>query len=507
MKIKLLRLAIWAVGFVSFAFSSVGYAAYNAASETDSLVLGTGFGNDMVLQRHKPIAVYGTAAAGATVAVRFLGQEQVTQAGSSGAWKVRFPATEHGGPYQMMVESPSRKIVLENILIGDVWLCSGQSNMDFQLNSAQTGPEELSKGVGIPNIRLFRRDNLAQTGNFAWDTATLAKVNRNAFFGGQWKLCNEESAKIFSAVGYYFGKAIAESVNVPIGLIQVSVGGSPTESWLDQETIERDTLLARMAKAWATSREVMPWCIERALVNTRHAKTGDQRHPYQPGYNFEAGLASLTSMPIKGVIWYQGESNAHHVQMHEYLFKALVAGWRKKWGYAFPFYYVQLSGIDRPLWPEFRDSQRRLLSEIPRSGMAVSFDLGDSLDVHPTRKKEVGERLAVLALNDSYGKAIVSQGPVVNGAVQKGNTIVVSFSSSSRLLAAGDGVLRGFEVVTTAGSRLAAPAVLVKNRVHITIPDGEKISTVLYAYQPFSRANLVNEAGLPASTFSFKIKK
>jgi sialate O-acetylesterase len=507
MRTRLPRTVIWVTCLVTLAFNFTGFAAHRASADRDSLVLGIGFGNDMVLQRQKPITVYGAATAGATVMVRFLGHEKVTQAGKSGAWKVIFPAVEHGGPYQMTVESSARKIVLDNILIGDVWLCSGQSNMDFQLRNAQTGPEDLRKGVTNSNIRLFKRDNLVQTGNFAWDSLTLAKVNQNAFFCGHWKLCNEESARTFSAVGYYFGKVIAENLNVPIGLIQVSVGGSPTESWLDQETIGRDTLLTRMAKAWTTSPEVMPWCIERASVNTRLSQLAGQRHPYQPGYNFEAGIASLTSMPIKGAIWYQGESNAHHVEMHEYLFKALVAGWRSKWGYEFPFYYVQLSGIDRPLWPEFRDSQRRLLSEIPRSGMAVSFDLGDSLDVHPTRKREIGVRLAVLALKESYGKAIVSQGPVVKSAVQKGKTIVVNFSSAKKLQTSRDSVLRGFEVVTITGSRLMIPAVIMKNRLIITIPDGQEFTSVLYAYQPFSRANLVNEAGLPASTFSIKIKK
>ncbi|MCE6991169.1 sialate O-acetylesterase [Dyadobacter sp. CY323] len=491
--------------FVLLAVLGAGFAnAQNAAD--NQLTLAPVFSDHMVLQRNKPIAVNGTGTAGSVIKVDFANKILHATADGSGKWKVVFPALKHGGPYVISVSAQAQKIVLKDVLIGDVWLCSGQSNMGFALQDAQTGPEELRTGTFNPNLRLLKMGGAISTGNVAWDSATLAKINQYEFFAGNWKTLNKASAASFSAIAYYFGKKITKEENVPIGLIQVALGGSPTESWIDRSLLKQDQQFAGMLGDWQNSATVMDWCRERAAVNTGNAKSRDQKHPFQPGYNFQAGIAPLTNFPISGVIWYQGESNVFNVPLHEQLFEMLVKSWRQRWGYEFPFYYVQLSGIDRPNWPEFRNSQRLLLSKIPNSGMAVSYDFGDSLNVHPIRKTEVGERLALLALHDTYKKNVVANGPIPAKAIVNEETITIEFREKEKLGTRDNKPLIGFEIVTVNGKRVSVNASIKGNEVVLNIPKNERIKTILYAYQPFTHANLYNEAGLPAPTFSMEVK-
>jgi sialate O-acetylesterase len=399
---------------------SIGFSnAQNAA--VSELKLAPVFSDHMVLQRNKPIRIFGKAASGVQVQVNFQDKTLVAKSDESGKWQVIFPVSQAGGPYAITVSANDQKIELTDVMIGDVWLCSGQSNMDFPLRASKTGPDELKSGAFDARIRVMHRAGIASTYNVAWDSVTLAKINRNEYFTGQWEALTTQSAASFSAVGYYFGKKIASHQNVPVGLIQVAVGGSPTESWVDAKRLGQEPELAEIVEDYAHSKYVMDWCRERIGQNLVNATDAKQLHPFQPGYNFQAGILPLTELPIAGVIWYQGESNAHNVDGHARIFETLVSDWRQKWGYPFPFYYVQLSSIERPNWPEFRDSQRKLLTKIPSSGMAVSYDFGDSLDVHPTRKREVGERLASLALRDTYKKQVVAEGPVPEKAtLEKG---------------------------------------------------------------------------------------
>jgi sialate O-acetylesterase len=205
------------------------------------------------------------------------------------------------------------------------------------------------------------------------------------------------------------------------------------------------------------------------------------------------------------VIWYQGESNTHNVELYEHLMPTLVESWRKAWGAALPFYYVQLSSIERPTWPAFRDAQNRLQNKIPNSGMAVSMDYGDVSNVHPIKKKEVANRLALLALRNTYRKAVIANGPSALKAIQKEENIQISFAFAKQLTTSDKKELTGFELLTDKGIHIQVKAVIVKNQVVITIPKGEKIRTVLYAWKPFTTANLVNEAGLPCSTFKLEL--
>jgi sialate O-acetylesterase len=477
----------------------------NITKDFGGLKLASVFTDNMVLQRNQPIEVYGTANGGDPVEVSFLEQKQIATTDVHGKWKVIFPAMSHGGPYQMTIQDKEKTILLKNILIGDVWFCSGQSNMAFPLQKSENGMDEVKKAIANSKLRLLNWKAIQETDDMAWDSVTLAKTNQLKFFSGSWAVCDSTSAKDFSAIAYYFGQNIAHEENVPIGLIQVAVGGSPIESWIDRYTLEHDDKVVDVLTNWRKSDFMMPWVRERAEVNLKIATNPKQRHPYDPCYNFEAGVSTFTQFPIKGVLWYQGESNAHNVGLYEHLMPVMVQSWRKAWGVDFPFYYVQLSSTDRPTWPEFREMQNRIQSQIPNSGMAVSMDYGDEKNVHPIKKKEVADRLACLALHYTYKKSIAANGPLALKAEQKKETIWISFASSKQLTTSDRKAVIGFELVTDKGQHIDAGATIVSNRVAIGIPKGVKITTVLYAWKPFTLANLVNEAGLPCSTFRLEV--
>jgi sialate O-acetylesterase len=460
------------------------------------------FTNQMVLQRDRPIPIYGKANAGDIISVKFKGSLAKAKANENGEWKVMLSASKPGGPFQMNISGKDTSITISNILIGDVWLCAGQSNMYFPLSRSAGGDAAIKNAGTNRKLHLYKLNLQDETDQLAWDSVSLAKANGLTFFSGCWKTCDSSSAADFSAVAYYFGQKITREIGVPIGLIEVAVGGSPTESWIDRYTMEHDDQLVDMLNNWRTSDYEMQFCRDRAAINLKNAANLKQRHTYEPCYNYEAAIDPLTRFPVKGVVWYQGESNTHNVELYSHLFKTLISSWRQKWGYNLPFYTVQLSGINRPSWPTFRDAQRKLQQQVPNTAMAVSFDLGDSLNVHPTRKKEIGERLALLAGRYTYHKQVNANGPEPKNSLLRGSTIVVAFAFAKELKMANNKLLIGFELVTNKGRSIATLAIIKGNKVYITVPTGEKIKAINYAMQPFTRANLINEAGLPAPTFT-----
>jgi sialate O-acetylesterase len=471
------------------------------------LQLPSVFASHMVLQRNKPVKFYGTTNSGEKISVAFNEKRQTAVADENGKWQISFPAMQAGGPFQATISSPGKTIVLDDILIGEVWLCSGQSNMAFPLRSAINDKDEMKEAQKNNQLRLLNMKVLAETDNTSWDSATLDKVNKLQYFSGAWQRCDSFVAKDFSAVGYYFAKKLQQQLHVPIGLIEVAVGGSTTESWIDRYTMEHDAVLVNELSNWRKSDFYQPWTRERTDINLKNSTNTKQRHPYEPCYNYEAGVAHLIDFPIQGVIWYQGESNAHNIELHEKVFPVLVKSWREKWGYQFPFFYVQLSSLNRPSWTAFRNSQLQLLKTIPNSGMAVSSDVGDSTNVHPRHKKEVGERLARLALNFTYQKNIIPYGPMPLKAQLQNNQVIISFQYAGTQLKTEDGKpLRGFVLRNEKGIDKEASAVINKNKIVIAIDKNEKPVKVLYGWRPYTDANLVNSEGLPASTFEIKIE-
>ncbi|MEO7314463.1 MAG: GDSL-type esterase/lipase family protein, partial [Ginsengibacter sp.] len=378
------------------------------------------FANNMVLQRDEPIPIFGTANAGEEVVVKFNQKETKTIASTDGKWKIVLDKLPAGGPYTLEVRTAKKQILFQNILLGDVWLLAGQSNMLFRLNEAKEGKGAIDM-AGNKQLRFLQLNAIRETDNTGWDSTILSQTNKLNYFSGHWQTSSPENAAQFSAIGYFFGEKIQKEINVPIGLIQVAVGGAPIVSFLDRHTLEWDNYLVNELYNWTKSDFLMPWVRERALKNIERSKDPKQRHPYEPAYIFEAGLTSFTQTPIKGILWYQGESDAHNMELYQYNFEKLMQSWGSIWNKDLPVYFVQLSSIDRPSWPYFRDMQRKVSEEIPNSFMAVSSDVGDSLDVHPKQKKIVGDRLALLALKNTYHKKIVAEGPAIQTAIQTGN--------------------------------------------------------------------------------------
>ena len=465
------------------------------------------YSNNMVLQHGKRLTIQGKADAGEKVTVNIAGQKKKTIAGSNGMWQVLLEPLKAGGPYTLIISTPNKELIYNKVLAGEVWLCSGQSNMEFYLNWAETAKQDVPQATD-DQIRLFDMKARWRTDAVEWQASVLDSLNHLQYFThAEWEVCSPETAGKFSAIAYYFGKMLQDSLNVPVGLICNAIGGAPIEAWIDRRTLEYE--FPAILRDWTKNDFIQDWVRGRAALNVKKSTDKFQRHPYEPCYLYESGILSLQQYPIKGVIWYQGESNAHNKDAHEKLFKLLVDSWRTNWNdVQLPFYYVQLSSINRPSWPWFRDSQRRLMADLEHVGMAVSSDKGDSLDVHPTHKLEIGERLARWALNKTYGyDKVVPSGPLYKSVSFVKGKAYVDFEYSKGLKPSVEGErLRTFEIAGDDEIFYPAEAVVEGNQVKVWAKEVKEPKIVRYGWQPFTRANLVNEEGLPASTFRSDVK-
>ena len=467
------------------------------------------YSDNMVIQQNKPFVVAGTADSGKEVVVSFGKQKIITKAAEDGSWKVMFtPMMADGEKYTIAVECGKEKIKFKNVVIGEVWLCSGQSNMAFMVKESSHKTQSLAN-IKDKDIRLYDMKPRVFTDNVEWDSTSLAALNCHDYYvPTAWQLQDEENVSDFSAVAYHFGAMLADSLGVPVGLICNAVGGAPAESFIDRKTLEFNPTLVDILYNWRQNDMIQDWCRGRAAQNITKSTNKLQRHPYEPCYLYETGIAPIACYPIQGAIWYQGESNAHNVELHETIFPTLVDCWRRTWNNPeMPFYFVQLSSIKRPSWPHFRDSQRRMAGSIPFCDFAISSDKGHPTDVHPKEKAPVGERLARLALNQTYGMEHVAQhGPTPVRAFSFRGKTVIEFSDANKLMTSDGAPLRGLEIAgKTAGFTAVdfeKKATIKGNRIII---EGEA-HRIRYGWKPFTDANLVNEAGLPASTFEITVE-
>lgn len=458
------------------------------------------YSDNMVLQREEEIVLSGIANAGDVVTVTIGRQKKKAITASNGKWSVVLDPLHTGNPYTLTISTPKKKYVYNNVLAGEVWLCSGQSNMAFMVKEGAEKREQLAKASSKPQIRFFDMKPRWLTNSEEWDVSALDSLNRLQYYKEtKWQECTEQTAANVSAIAYEFGMMLSDSLHVPVGLIINAIGGSACESWIDRKTLEFS--YPDILYSWKENDRIQPWVRERASLNVKQSSNKLQRHPYEPCYLFEAGIAPLAKYPVKGVIWYQGESNAHNIEVHEILFPLLVESWRKNWNKELPFYYVQLSSLNRPSWTWFRDSQRRMLKDIRCVGMAVSSDCGDSTNVHPTRKKEVGDRLARLALHDTYGKSLTPSGPQFRSVEFTNGAAFVTFDFNEGMHSSDGESLKTFEIAEHEGVFFSAMAEVVDGRIKVWSKEVKNPRFVRYGWQPFTRANLVNKEGLPASTF------
>ncbi len=511
------------------------------------------YGNGMVLQRDEHIEFKGTADARQQIRIVLSKDGKTVEehgafSRADGTWSAEL--SQHmpaGGPYTLTLTStplnprdyhlyyPTRypmelsnlakhatqTLTIDSVYFGDVWLASGQSNMELRVDECNTQEADLADAARLAGrLHLYNIPARARTDAVEWDDEALAYTNRlqNADWQG-WKSASPEVVKRFSTVAFNFGRVLCDSLaDVPIGIICNAVGGSTTESWIDRTTMEWE--FPNILRDWRNNDYGQPWArgrmtqnIARALNKENASYNPLQRHPYDPCCLYETAIQPLEHYPLKGVIWYQGESNAHNLEAHERLFRLLEQSWRKEfartWRCEFqkkpelPFYFVQLSSLPRPSWPAFRDSQRRLAEELPLTWMAVSSDLGEENDVHYRTKRPVGERLALQALCHTYGKDIESEGPTVRTAVlgQK-NTAVLTFDHADGLAAT-----RGFELAGADGIFYPASFEIQGNQILLSAPEVTSMPrAVRYGWSGYTNADLHNGAGLPASTFLVKIR-
>lgn len=459
----------------------------------------------MVLQRDVPLDIHGTANTGEKITVEIGGQKAEAVADNQGKWSAVLSPMQAAEDLTLTITAGKQRKVFSHVAVGEVWLCSGQSNMAFMLCQAESGKQDIA-AADDPQLRLFDMKGRWETYDVAWPASCLDSLNHLQYFHETtWQPSTPASASRFSAVGYYYGRMLRQKLGVPVGLICNAVGGAPTEAWVDRNSLE--TSFTNILRSWLQNDFIHDWVRGRAAKNLTNDQTKLGRHPYEPCYLYESGILPLQRYPIKGVIWYQGESNAHNKDAHAKLFSLLVNGWRQNWNNPdMPFYFVQLSSLNRPSWPWFRDSQLRLMNEISNTGMAVSSDHGDSLDVHPRCKQPIGERLARWALAKTYGQHITPSGPVFSSVTRQADALIVSFLYADGLQTSDGKAPSCFEIAEEDGLFQPATATIEGNTVRLTSPTLKHPRYVRYAWQPFTRANLINADHLPASTFRGEVR-
>lgn len=495
-----------ALMFVAAACNGVQNSSSEASAES-GLQMSQMYTDDMILQRDIPLVIKGKANAGEKVKVTLEGpsgtKTKKAKASADGLWKVKMSPLKAGTGFTLTVEGEGRSYTYNNVAAGDIWVCSGQSNMFFRVWEGVDNGETPAD----PDLRLFNMKPRYYVNDVRWADEEIERTqNMDFYHPSTWEACDGENLRAFSAVGYHFGRMLREHLDVPIGLVCNAIGGAPAEAWIDRETLAEG--YPEVLEDWFSNELLNQWCIQMGTINIGYPETGATKHPYAPSYLFETGIASMEQFPVKGIVWYQGESNDYNIPMHEKLFRLLVKGWRNYWGnQEMPFHFVQLSSLaERTMWPDFRDSQRRLAESIENCEMAVSSDLGDSLDIHPRQKRPVGERLARLSLRYDYGVDITPCGPVLKTAVLDGDKVVLDFDFAEGLTTSDSQEVRSFELAGEDQAFVPAEAVIADGKLVLTSCVAAP-KYVRYAWQGFTRANLVNGDALPASTFRAEISQ
>lgn len=427
--------------------------------------------DNMVLQRGVPLTIWGKAAPGENVKVSFVNQKATATTDTQGTWSVKLRPLAAGGPYDMTI-SGNNTITLKNVLIGEVWICSGQSNMAFTVNRVINSTQEIA-AADHPNIRLFQVPRIAQQ-------QPVDDIN------AQWQVCNPETAASFSAVAYFFGRDLQQQLKVPIGLIDTSWSGTAAEAWTPLPALQTD---AAAYQAWLTA-------------------SSGPASPARAANLYNGMIAPLVKYAIRGAIWYQGEANAPRAYQYRKLLPLMIASWRKAWGNDFSFYIVQLANYmarkDEPSessWAELREAQS-MTATLPHNGQAVIIDVGEAADIHPRDKQTVGYRLSLLALAKDFGRNLEYSGPAYDHMQVEGNRVRLYFThNTDGLLARDRKSLRGFAIAGAdrkfvwASARIKGNTVVVYSR-HVKAP-----VAVRYAWADNPQCNLYNGAGLPASPF------
>jgi len=429
------------------------------------------FSDNMVLQQNSEATVWGWGDPGSEIKISGSWSKDTVKAkiSNQSAWKVKLKTPAAGGPFTISIKG-NEEVVLKNVMIGEVWICSGQSNMEWSADSKIINTEEEVKNANYPAIRFFHVKKIGsetpQNNCFAW-----------------WEECSPETMHSFSAIGYFFGRNLHQNLNIPIGIIEVAWGGTPAEVWMKADLVESDPLL----QACAAKLKTYDWW------------------PSKSGVVYNAMIAPLVPYRIAGAIWYQGESNADSPESYRKLFRTLIENWRHDFGTDFPFYYVQIAPYaygETTRAPLIREMQMQSM-DISRTGMVVVSDLVDNVkNIHPINKQDVGKRLANWALAETYGiKGLVYKHPVYESMkVEKGKVRIVFTNADNGLAVHGDD-LKCFEIAGEDKVFTQAKAKIEKNTVMVWTKELKAPVAVRFSYSNDAIGNLFSKEGLPVAPF------
>jgi sialate O-acetylesterase len=501
----MIRRLVWFVWMVPTLFFLLLPAQLSADVRLAAL-----FTEHAVLQRETRVPVWGWADPGERVIVSFRGRTVSTVTDANGRWSVRLPRQRAGGPFTLVVEGKNR-ITLNNVLVGEVWIASGQSNMEWPMHRT-FDPDDAISYSSDSRMRLFTVPKRKAT-------VPVSDVE------ARWVECEPETVRDFSAVAYYFGRDLRRALGVPIGLIHSSWGGSPAEVWIQHEMLaahpdyQSDILDPFPERARRHQESIERWDQEAAALEPQGRKP-DRPRPgsiWRPSELYNGMIAPLVPYAIRGAIWYQGESNAGRAWQYRTLFPDLIQNWRMEWNQGpFPFLAVQLAPWDRNRnrapeliaseigesdWAELREAQLLATRQLPNVGLAIITDVGDKDDIHPAQKEIVGMRLALLARSIAHGEKIVANGPLYRRMRVRNDRIILDFDHARSGLEARGGPLRGFTVCGEDGEFMSARAEIDGRRVIVSSPLVSKPVAVRYGWADYPMINLFNREGLPASPF------
>jgi sialate O-acetylesterase len=474
------------------------------------------FTDGAVLQRDIRVPIWGTADGNERVTVEIAGQKVATEA-TDGKWMVWLKSMPAGGPHTLTISSPANEVEVKNVLIGEVWICSGQSNMAWPLINTENSQQEIAASADR-QLRLL-------TIQRATSRTEVHEVT------APWVESTPQSTERFSAVAYYFGKELRKKLGVPVGLINTSWGGTVAEAWTSPDALIAQASLAPILDNYRTARKNYAAALinyQQALSN--HALAVEQarrqgrmppaaprppgdpyspNNPNRPSVLYNAMIAPLVPYAFRGAIWYQGESNAGRAYEYQTLFPTMIGSWRDAWGQGdFPFLFVQLAPFmaiqpepGDSAWAELREAQRLTTIRVPNTGMAVITDVGEERDIHPRKKEPVGQRLAFAALQDVYDQDMEGSGPTFHRLRISGDRAILTFKHVGGGLVAQGGKLTGFTIAGEDRKFHNADAVIEGDRVIVTSPQVKKPVAVRFGWANYPVVNLFNKEGIPASPF------
>lgn len=487
------------------------------------------FSDHMVLQAGKPAAIWGKAAPKEKFTVEFLGKSYPAQAGDDGRWSLKLDPAPKGGPHELIVRGGGKEIRIQDVLVGEVWLCSGQSNMEMQLRGSHGEVDNVDVEIAAadyPAIRMFQFNT-----TYSIYELPAPPDEPQSDREGRWVVCSPQTVADFSAMGYFFGREIHRQVGGPVGLINGSVGGTGIEAWTSKEAQQIPELkpiqefwqtaltnydpAAEMQKAAEAKK---PWLKARKEATDKGQPIPKAPAPFKnqlvlkPAGLFNAMIAPLIPYTMQGVIWYQGERNAapgELTKLYGKQFATLIKDWRARWGEDFYFAFVQIANVQKVQnvpsqergWGVYvREGQLKTLS-VPKTGMAITIDIGGEKAGHPTNKAEFAQRLSNVVLHDVYGKKIpIWMGPVYQSARRDGDKMTLAFQYADGLKSA-DGELKGFAIAGADKQFVWAKARIENGKVVVWADDIKEPAAVRYSWAANPIGNLRNGADLPASPF------